>query len=294
MAFIESIAAGRSFTQKGEPKIEANQELMALGAANLAGGLLHAYPGGGGTSITAVNRRAGAKTQISGLIISAMVILTVLFLARFVSFMPQATLGALVIVAAAGLINIKEFQSILRVRTLEFIWAIAAFLGVVSLGTLEGILVAVLISIITLIYQASFPPVYALRRKPGTDIFRPVSPEHPDDEAIPGLLIVRTEGRLFFASAPNASDQFWALIHADKPSVIIIEFSGVPDLEYTVLNLLAELDDKLRAEGITLWLAALNPEPLHVIRLSPLGKLFGHERMFFNVHEAVEAYQSQE
>jgi len=294
MAFIESIAAGRSFALKVEPKIEANQELIALGAANLAGSLLQAYPGGGGTSITAVNRKAGAKTQISGLVISAMVALTVLVLARFVSFMPEATLGALVMVAAVGLIGLKDFRAMLRVRSTEFVWAIVAFLGVVLLGTLQGILIAVIVSILTLIYQASFPPVYALRRKPGTDVFRPVSPEHPKDETIPGLLMIRTEGRLNFMSAPSTSEKGWDLIHRSHPRVLVLEFSGIPDLEYTALNMLTKFEEELRAEGITLWLAALNPEPLKVIRHSSLGKIMWDERMFFNLEQAVEAYLALE
>jgi sulfate permease, SulP family len=291
MAFIESIAAGRSFAQKGEPEIDANQELVALGVANVAGGFLQAYPGGGGTSISAVNRRVGAKTQISGLIIAAMVILTLLVLARFVSLMPQATLGALVMVAAAGLISLKDFRAILRVRFTEFAWALVAFIGVVLLGTLEGILIAVLISVLTILFQASIPPVYALRRKPDTtDVFRPVSPEHPDDETIPGLLMVRTEGRLNFASAPNTTDKLRSLIQEADPRILVIEFSGVPNLEYTALMRLAALDEELSGEEITLWLAALNPEVLKVIWRAPLGERMGDERLFFNLHLAVKAY----
>ena len=182
----------------------------------------------------------------------------------------------------------------LSIRSTEFAWAVVAFVGVVVLGTLEGILVAVVISILTLFYQASFPPIYALRRKPGTDVFRPVSPEHPKDEAIPGLLMIRSEGRMYFASAPNITDTLWALIHEAEPSIVVIDFSGIPDLEYTALMLLTELEEELKAEGITLWLADLNPEPLRVIRRSPLGKIMGNERMFFNLEQAVEAYLEQE
>ncbi len=223
-----------------------------------------------------------------------MVALTVFFLARIVSFMPQATLGALVMVAAAGLISLKDFRAMLRIRSTEFAWAVVAFVGVVLLGTLEGILTAVVISVLTILYQASFPPVYAIRRKPGTDVFRPVSPEHPEDESVPGLLIVRTEGRMNFASAPNTSDKLWSLIHEADPRIVVFEFSGIPNLEYSALNMLAAFEENLRAEGITLWLAALNLEVLKVIRRAPLGKILGEERLFFNLHQAMEAYQAQE
>lgn len=293
MSFIESIAAGRSFTQKGEPTIDANQELLALGFANIGGGLFQAYPGGGGTSQTAVNRNSGAKTQISSLTTVAVVALTLLFLAGFISLMPQATLGALVMVAAAGLININNFRAMLRIRSTEFAWAIVAFIGVVFLGTLEGILIAVLISILTLIIQASFPPVYAMGRKPGTNVFRPLSADLPDDETFPGLLLIRTEGRMNFASAPNITDKLWALINEAEPRVVVIEFSAIPDLEYTALNMLAEFYEDLGARGIELWLAALNPEPLKVIRLALREREISDEGLYFNLEQAVEAFQAQ-
>jgi len=293
MSFIESIAAGRSFAKKGEQTIDANQELLALGFANIGGGLFQAYPGGGGTSQTAVNRQSGAKTQISSLVTAAVVAVTLLVLAGFTSLMPEATLGALVLVAAAGLINLDNFRAIRRIRSTEFVWAIVAFVGVVLLGTLEGILIAVLISVLTLLVQSSFPPVYALGRKPGTDVFRPLSPDHPDDETFPGLLIVRTEGRMNFASAPNTTDKLLDLVYQAQPRVLVIESSAIPDLEYTALKMLAEFDEDLSDQGITLWLVALNPEPLKVIRRAQLVEKFGDERLFLNAEQAVETYQAQ-
>jgi high affinity sulfate transporter 1 len=291
MSFIESFAAGKSFTQKGEPSVDANQELIALGLANMGGGFFQAYPGGGGTSQTAVNRQAGAKTQISALVTAGMVVLTLLFLSGFISLMPQATLGAIVMVAAAGLVSVNSFRAIQRIRVTEFLWAVVAFVGVVFLGTLEGILIAVLISILTIFYQASYPPVYALGRKPGTDVFRPISPDHPDDETFPGLLMIRTEGRMNFSSAPNATAKFLTMVEETDLQVIVIDFSAIPDLEYTALESLAELNEQLNDRGIVLWLAALNPEPLNVIRRSTLGEALGNERLFFNLEQAVETYQ---
>jgi high affinity sulfate transporter 1 len=293
MSFIESNAAGRSFLRKGEPPINANQELVALGIANIGSSLFQGYAGGGGTSITAVNRNAGAKTQLTSIIIVISVILTLLFLASVIGLLPQATLGAMVMVAAAGLISIESFRQIRRIRNTEFIWAVIAFLGVVLLGTLEGILIAVLISILTLFIQSSFPPVYALGRKPGTDVFRPLSTDHPDDETFPGLLMVRTEGRMNFSSAPNATAKFLTMIEGMDLQVIAIDFSAIPDLEYTALENLEELDEQLNSQGIQLWLTALNPEPLNIIRRSSLGEVLGNERLFFNMEQAVEAYQSR-
>lgn len=290
MSFIESNAASRTFLRKGEPPINANQELVALGVANVASGVFQAYPGGGGTSQTVVNRQAGAKTQLTGIIFAATVVLTLLFFSRPIAYMPEATLGALVMMAVAGLIKVKDFRAIQNVRLTEFVWAIVAFAGVVVLGTLEGILIAVVLSVLTVIYQSSYPPVYALGRKPDTDVFRPLSEEHPDDQTFPGLLMIRTEGRMNFASTPNIKDEVWELINENEPRIVAIDLSAVPDLEYTALQLLTEFEDQLSDAGITLWLAALNPEPLRIVENSPLGETLGHERMFFNVEQVVETY----
>ena len=290
MSFIESNAAGRSFMRKGDPPINANQELVALGIANIASGFLQAYPGGGGTSITAVNSKAGAKTQLSGIVIVIMVILTLLFLASLIGLLPQAVLGAMVMVAAAGLISVKDFRAIRGVRRTEFVWAVIAFLGVVLLGTLEGILIAVAISVLTILVQASYPPLYEVGRKPGTDVFRPLSEERPDDETFPGLVMVATEGRMNFASAPNLTDKMWDLVNAANPDVLVIDFSAVPDLEYSALNMLAEFEENLAMHGVELWLADLKPEPLNMIRHSSLGEKLGSDRLHFNLEQAVEAF----
>jgi high affinity sulfate transporter 1 len=291
MSFTESIAAARSFMKHSDPMPEPDQELLALGMANIGGGFFQAMPAGGGTSQTAVNAQAGAKTQLAGITTAAAVILTLLFLAPFISLMPAAALGALVLVAAAGLIKVGEFQAIARIRKIEFWWAIIAFAGVVLLGTLEGILVAVIASLLNLIHQANHPPVYPLGRKPGTDVFRPLSAEHLEDETFPGLLMARTEGRMHFASAPRTGDKLWTLIIEAQPRVIVVDCSAIPDFEYTALSMLTRMEDKLREQGITLWLAALNPEPLKIVERSPLGAALGHERMFFNLEQAVEAYE---
>ncbi len=293
MCFTESIAAGRAFVEHGEPQVDANQELLALGAANVAGSFFRAYPAAGGTSQTAVNRKAGAKTQLSGIATACVVALTLLFLSPLVSLMPQATLGALVLVAAAGLIKPDDFRAIGRIRREELVWAIVALVGVVLLGTLEGILVAVGVSLLTLLYHANHPPVYAVGRKPGADVFQSLE-QHPDDETIPGLLIVRTEGRLHFASAPRTADTFWRLIDEAQPRVLILELSAVPDIEYTALTMLADGEEKLRERGISLWLAGLNPTVEEVIRRSPLGATLGDERTFDDLRQAVEAYEAMD
>jgi sulfate permease, SulP family len=293
MSFTESVAAGRAFARESDPRPDPNRELLALGAANIAGSFFQSFPAGGGTSQTAVNVRAGARTQVAELVTVLTVLATVLVLAPWVSLLPQATLAAIVVVTSLPLFNVADFRSILRVRRTEFVWALVATAAVVAFGTLQGILVAIAISVLTLVYQANHPPVYAVRRKPGTDIFRPHSAEHADDEEIPGLLIVRTEGRMTFASAPQTRERLTALIAEARPRVVILECSAIPDFEYTAVRALTRAEEMLRKDGVTLWMSALNPKALDIVRRSALGAALGPERMFLNLREAVKAYEGQ-
>lgn len=290
MSFTETIAAGRAFAKSGEPTPQANRELFATGLANAGGALLGALPGGGGTSQTAVNRSAGAQTQLSQLVTAAGTLVTMLFLAPLLGLMPNATLAAVVIVYSVGLIKPMEFKEILAVRRLEFVWALSALAGVVTLGTLKGILVAIIVSLIGLAQQVANPPVAVLGRKRGTNVFRPRSQEHADDETFPGLLMIHFSGRIFFANAERISNKVRPLVDEADPRVVIFEMSGVPDLEYTALKMLIEGEKRARDAGRELWLAGLNPEVLEVVRKSTLGTTLGNERLFFNLETAVARY----
>ena len=294
MSFTESIAAGRAFARTGEPRPGANQELFATGLANAAGGLFGGMPGGGGTSQTAVNTRAGACSQMAGIVTAASTVAVLLFLSPLISLMPQATLAAVVIATSVGLVNLPDFVAIRRIRRVEFRWAAAAMIGVILVGTLPGILAAVILSLANLISQANNPPVYVIGRKRGTDVYRPQTGEHPDDETFPGLLILRTEGRIYFGNAQRIADKMAPIIRAAKPTVVIFDFGAVPDIEYTALKMLAEAEQRLRANGTELWLARLNPAALEVVNRTQLGKALGRERMFFNVNRAVEAYLARQ
>jgi anti-anti-sigma factor len=206
--------------------------------------------------------------------------------------MPDATLAAVVIVYSLGLIKPAEFHTILAVRRTEFVWALVALAGVVLLGTLQGILVAIIVSLVALAYQVADPPVHVLSRKPGTNVFRPRSPEHPEDETFPGLLILRPEGRIFFANAERIAQKIRPLIEEAKPRVVALDLEAVFDLEYTALKMLTEAEKRSRENGVLLWLVGLNPGVLAMIQRSPLGATLGRERMFFNLEQAVARYQA--
>jgi SulP family sulfate permease len=293
MSFTESIAAGQAFARHDDPRPKPNRELIALGAANVAGSFFQSFPAGGGTSQTAVNSRAGARTQMAEMVTVAVVVATLLFFSPFVSLLPKATLAAVVIVTTLPLLSVTDFRSILLVSRIEFLWALAACVSVVVFGTLQGILIAIVISVLTLIYQANHPLVYAVRRKPGTDVYRPQSLEYPEDESIPGLAIVRTEGRMTFASAPQVRERLLTLIQEAQPQVVILECSAIPDFEYTALRALMRAEERLRGAGISLWLSALNPNALKAVRRSPLGGAVGAEHMFFNLRDAVRAFETR-
>ena len=290
MSFTETIAAGRAFAKNEEPPPRPNAELLATGLANVGGAFFGAMPAGGGTTQTAVNRLAGARTQLAELVTAAATLATMLLLAPLIALMPQATLAAVVIVYSIGLIQPDEFRAILRIRRTEFIWALTAFAGVVLLGTLKGIVVAIIVSLVALAYQAADPPVYVLGRKPGTNVFRPRSDEHPEDETFPGLLLLRLEGRVFFANAGQIGQKINPLVEEAQPRVVVLDLSGVTDLEYTALKILTEAEKKERERGVTLWLAGLNPGVLSIVQRSPLGGVLGRESLQFNVEMAVAKY----
>ena len=290
MSFAETIAAARAFAASGEPLPRPNQELLATGVSNAAGALFGSMPAGGGTSQTAVNRLSGARTPVAAIVTAGLTIVTMLVLAPLIGLMPQATLAAVVIVYSIGLVQPEEFRTIRNVRRMEFFWALAALAGVVLLGTLKGILVAIVLSLASLAHQVADPPVYEIRRKRGTNVFRAISDEHVDDETFPGLLMLRIEGRIFFANAERIGQKIRPLIEHAHPRVLLLDLRGVTDLEYTALKMLTEAEERQREQGVELWLVGLNPEVLSVIQRSPLGARLGRERMHFNLETAVAKY----
>ena len=291
MSFTESVAAARTFCGRDDAAVNANQELLAIGAANMAVAMVGGLPAGGGTSQTAVADQAGARSQMAQWIGAAAALATLLFLSGLIGLLPQAALAALVVVVSAGMIKPADFRAIAKISRNEWAWALVTFAGVVFIGTLEGIGIAVLVSILTLIYQANHPPVYAVAYNSSAQIFRKLG-ENADDQTVPGLLMLRTEGRLTFANAASVQEKMQALAAATQPPprVIILELSAVPDIEYTALQMLIEGERKQRERGVSLWLAGINPGVARAIDRSSLGATLGTERRFFNLKMARDAF----
>jgi len=218
---------------------------------------------------------------------------TMLLLAPLLGLLPNATLAALVIVYSVGLIQPREFLAIRKIRAMEFRWAVIAALGVLLFGTLQGIVVAIIASMIGLASQTARPRVSIIGRKHGADVLRPLSPEHPDDETIEGLLILRPEGRLFFVNAQYVAAQISALVVKHKPRVLALDMSRVPDIEYSALLALIEGERRSTERGAVTWLVGLNPGVLEAVRRAGLDQRLGKERMLFNARAAIEHYQAQ-
>ena len=291
MSFTESIAAGRAFAKASDSPIKPDRELLASGAANLGGAFFGAMPAGGGTSQTAVVRSVGGRSQKASLVTAAAAVGTMLFLAPLLGLLPQAVLASVVIVYSVGLIQPAEFVAIRRVRIMEFRWALAAFAGVLVFGTLKGIVVAIILSMIGLASQAAHPKVHVIGRKRGADVLRPLSPGHPDDETFDGLLILRPEGRLFFANAQQVSDQVHSLIERYQPRVVALDMSRVFDIEYSALQMLIEGERRATESGAIFWLTDLSPDVMESIKASGLADHLGRERLFFNARAVIRHYQ---
>jgi sulfate permease, SulP family len=285
MSFIESISAARAFAAKADPPVDADRELLALGAANLGAGLFQAYPAGGGTSQTAVNDGAGARTRLAGVVTAAVTVLALTLLAPLLADLPQAILGAIVLVAAIGLVQLAPLRRIRAIRRRDFWLGLVALAGVLALGVLRGVLEAVLISLLVLLHELNHPRILA-------------------GERAPGLLVVRPEGRLFFANARRVVDRI-AAIAADRrpqPRVLLLDVGAVNDLDMTALERLADLADDLHGHGRALWVAAPSQRPLEMLRRA--AELLGRTsletdtgrlgvRVFPTLEDAVAAYQGQ-
>jgi len=298
MSFTETIAAGRAFALPGEPPIKGDRELLATGAANLSGAFFGAMPAGGGTSQTAVVRAVGGRTQKASLVTAAVSAATMLVLAPLLGLLPQAVLAAIVIVYSIGLIKPMEFAAIRKTRRMEFHWAIAAFLGVLVFGTLQGIVVAIALSLLGLASQAAHPRVHVIGRMRGEDILRPLSSDHPGDETFEGLVVLRPEGRLFFANAEQVSERIREVVTQNKPRVLILDLSRVFDIEYSALQVMIEGERRLAEEGVTVWLAGLNPDVADYLRASGFEDRLGADRILANarvgIHRYLETYGAAE
>jgi MFS superfamily sulfate permease-like transporter len=205
LAAVETAAIGRTFAAKYGYRLDANQEFLALATSNLAAGLGRGFPVSGGMSQSLVNDGAGARTPLSGAIAAIMILVVVLFFSHLLAALPQPVLAAIVLLAVSGLFKVSALKHLWRTDRTEFLVAIAALAGVLSSGLLRGVLIGAIISLVLLIRRTSRPHVALLGRIPGTRRFSDHE-RHPDNELIPGIVVVRPESGLFYFNADHVRD----------------------------------------------------------------------------------------
>jgi sulfate permease, SulP family len=263
VGFAEGLGAAKTYAARNGYEISPNRELIGLGAANLAAGLSSGMVVNGSLSKTAVNGSAGARTQVSGLFVAALTVVTLLFLTGLFTDLPEATLGAVVIAALIELVDIKSLRVLYGSYTsrlgqiyglaarADFIAALAALLGVLVFDTLPGLFIGIIDSLLLLLYRASRPHIAVLGRVPGSSGQWADLAVHPEDQAVPGVAVLRVESGLFFANADYVRD---ALLGSatDGVNAIVLDFQTVPFVDVTAVRMLNQLTADLRRDGVRL------------------------------------------
>lgn len=289
LSYIESVSAARALAQKNGYDIDARQELLALGVANAATAFGQGYPVAGGLSQSAVNDTAGAKTPMSLVFASATIGLCLLFLTAMLANLPMVILASIVFVAIRGLFDLKELKHLFTVDKREFGIAMVALIGVILFGILKGVLLAALVTILMLIKAASRPNVAFLGRIPGTKRYSDIA-RHPDNESIPGILIVRIESSIFYFNADFIREEIMSKLKAMNNSVetVIFDMNSSPHIDITGARLLKRLFTDLKSKGIALKIAEARSDVRDKLRSENMEELLGHISRFVSVDDLVE------
>ncbi|MCI0632401.1 MAG: SulP family inorganic anion transporter [Actinobacteria bacterium] len=302
VGFAEGLGAAKNYAAKNGYEIEANRELLGFGAANIASGLSSGMVVNGSLSKTAVNGAAGANSQLSGLVVAALTVVTLLFLTGLFEQLPEATLAAVVIAAVLELVDLEALRRLYRVQSArlgrvlgpaartDFLAAIAAMAGVLVFDTLPGLFIGIGVSMLLLLYRASRPRISELGRVPGTAQFTDVS-THPDNERVPGLVIVRVESGLFFANAEHVRDEIGRLAAQDGVRAVLLDAETIAFVDLTGVKMLVELHHALRGSGKRLLLARDIGQVRDVLRAS--GEASDLE-VYPTVSEAVRTFTGSE
>ncbi len=283
-------AAGRA---SGD-KINPNQELIALGAANIGSGINGGFAAVGSLSKTSVALEAGAKTQVASLIQAALVLLTLVFIMPAFANLPYATLAAIVIHSMLRLIDFAYLRHLYRISVSEFFVALTAFLGVMTLGVLPGIGLGMALAALMLTYRSSFPGAAVLGKLPNEEIYRDVT-RRRDAQTIPGLLIVRLEASPFFANAPHFDRELRSLISdADPPiAAVLIDAENINGIDSTAIEMVMDLHSDLAAQGIDLCFAHVKDPVWDDMRRGGLEAALGCDHFFESVSDAVQAFTAR-
>ena len=293
VSLADTISTASAFAARTGQEIHGNGEMIGIGAANLAAGLFQGFPVSTSGSRTAVAERSGAKTQLTGVTGAVLIILMIVLVPGLFRNLPQPALASVVITASLSLADIPGTVRLWRQRKTEFLLSITAFLGVVLLGVLPGIAIAVGLSILNVFRRAWWPYDTQLGRVQGLEGYHDVH-THPEAQHLPGLVIYRFDAPLFFANATTFRDEVRRLAKADpKPIWILIAAEPVTDVDTTASDVLEELDETLNAQGISLVFAELKDQVRHKIERYGLTRTIDPHHFFPTVESAVAAFRHE-
>ena len=292
VSFADTSVLSRTFAIRGGYRVDPNQELVALGAANVAAGFFQGFSVSSSSSRTPVAEAAGAKTQATGLVGALAIALMLLLFPNLLRDLPDSALAAVVISAAIGLIEAAGVRKLYRVHRMEFALSIACFLGVALLGVIEGIFIAVALSLLNFIRRAWRPHHAVLGRADDVKGYHDVT-RYPDARRVPGLVLFRWDAPLFFANAEEFADEVRQAI-ASSPTTpvrwVVVAAEPITDLDTTAADVLKELDGELAAQGIDLRFAEMKDPVKDRLKRYALFERFGDDHFYPTVGAAVDAY----
>jgi SulP family sulfate permease len=295
VAFAESVAAARSYATKFNYKIEADQELIALGAANAGAGISQGFCVDGSLSKTAASVQAGAKSQMVSIIAAVVIIITIVALTPLFYALPEATLGAIVIHAVWHLINFKKLARYREVTNLDFWTAVVAMLGVLVLGILQGFLLAVFIGLLALLVGTKYRTTSVLGKVPGEKVYRGLE-NCPEGETFPGLLILRFDGSLYFANAPDFADEVRAGVEMSdpRPRVVLVDGESINGIDATAIDTITELYDELKRSDISMRFARVRANVMEIMQRAGLDETIGADHFYLSIHAGVDAFVEEQ
>ncbi|MFC2053043.1 SulP family inorganic anion transporter [Chloroflexota bacterium] len=291
VAFAESVATARTYASKFNYKVDADQELIALGAANTGAGISSGFVVDGSLSKTSASVEAGAKTQMVSIIAAVIILITIVALTPLFYALPEATLGAIVIHAVWHLINFKKLARYRRVTQLDFWTAVVALVGVLTLGILQGLLLAALIGLLALLIGTKTRSTSILGKVPGQKIYLGLE-NFPEGETYPGLVILRFDGSLYFANAPDAANELRAAVEMSDPSpeIVLIDGESINSIDATAIIQMEELVDELKRSSIGLKFARVRSNVMEVVERSGFVDTVGSHNFYISIQDAVDAY----
>jgi high affinity sulfate transporter 1 len=295
VAIGDTISVSAGFAARRGDEVDSDQELVGIGAANFLSGFFHGFPVSTSSSRTAVAEQAGAKSQLTGLLAAALVLLMLLFVPGLVQNLPESVLAAVIIIAASSLLDIPELRHLWNQRKSEFYLAAISLLGVALIGVLEGILIAVMVSIIQLFIRAWRPHSAVLGKTKSVAGYHDIT-RYPEAILTPGMLMLRWDAPLFFANANLFRRRVRELVKQTDPTPrwIVLAAEPITDVDTTAADMLVELDEELNAAGIHLILAELKDPVKDKIERYGLYDTIDRRHFFPLIEEAVEAFHESQ